>query len=335
LHPTDRRFFIGGPLQTLTAGTTSWRGEIADALASFGHIKDSIEYRQCGDPTLTRYYKVCSHDPAHFNRAVGHSCHLRVCELCARRESARLLKRYLPHFQAAQQAFHPTYKLRHIVLTTNWYLRDLDIVAKYRRGWKAVNALFDRLLPEGWINSGRGTFTGAEFGEDGQKLHFHVLFYGEWIDQHVISQEWERLTGCDIVWIRLVKGIKKAVKEVIKYAAKITELEPDDIARLHGVIKGSRRIRTRGIFYKVPPLPKQAEQAFCKTCGAEIVNWQPDRFSVWQKNHDHVAADSMLHLILGNKSSLPPPDRKNVKWKLVNATDYMWSEYEKKGRVKN
>lgn len=321
-------------MQTLINGTSSWRNEIADSLAAYGFQRDSIEYRTCGDPTLTRYVKVCGHDPAHYNRAVGHSCHLRVCELCARRESARILKRYLPHFQAAVESFHPQFKLRHIVLTTNYQLRDRDISEKYRKGWKAVNQLFDNLLPADWTSSGRGTFAGAEFGEEGQHLHFHVLAYCEWLDQAAISREWEKLTGCPVVWVRLVKGIKKAVKEVIKYAAKITDLEPDDIARIHSVIKGSRRIRTRGLFYKVPPVPKSDEPMTCKKCGALIENWQPDRFSVWQKNHDSAKADSLLHLILGNKSDLPPPDRVNQKWKLIDATEFMWSENDRIGRSK-
>lgn len=322
-------------MQTLIQGSSSWRNEIADSLAAFGFSTDAQEYRSCGDPTLTRYVKVCSHDPAHFNRAIGHSCHLRVCEYCARRESARILKRYLPHFQAAAESHHASYRLRHIVLTTNYNLRDLDISAKYRIGWKAVNVLFDRLLGKGWESSGRGTFTGAEFGAEGQHLHFHVLAYCEYLPQDQISKEWAKLTGCPVVWVRAVRGIKKALKEVIKYAGKLTELDPDDIARLHAVIKGTRRIRTRGLFYKVPQLPKMEEAKICKKCGAPIENWQPDRFSVWQKNHDHAAADSSLHLILGNKSDLPPPDRVNVKWQLINATDYMWSEYSKVGRVKN
>lgn len=254
--------------------------------------------------------------------------------MCARRESARILKKYLPHIQAAAASNHPQYKLRHIVLTTNWNLRDLDIVTKYRRGWKAVNQLFDNLLGENWHKAGRGTFSGAEFGADGNMLHFHVLAFTEWIDQADLSREWEKLTGCPVVWIRLVRGVKKATKEVIKYAAKLTDLEPDDIARLHGVIKGSRRIRTRGLFYNVPALPKTEEPQVCKKCGSPIENWQPDRFSVWQKNHDSARHDSLLHSILGNKSGLPPPDRKNVKWKLVDATDYMWSEYERIGRLK-
>ena len=146
-----------------------------------------------------------------------------------------------------------------------------------------------------------------------------------------MDARWERITGNVITHIRRVLGVRKAVQEMCKYATKLTQLTAPDTVQVFEVIKGSRRIRSRGIYYNLPaPIVKKFTN--CKECGAPIIQMVPADFDAWiaSLKIDLVEDDALLDLIIGNKSGKPPPDKELSHVVTVDLTDFMWSEYEKK-----
>lgn len=293
----------------VTANKTS-RSDVFWALNARGHIAAAMDYVNCGHPDLIRKWRVCSNSPHHHARPVGFSCHLRICSDCARRNAARLLSRYLPVARAADEAKHPKFMLKHITLTTGWSLHDHDIDSRIREIWKALNKLLLAVWGDGWQKSGRGWLGGFEFGVEGQKLHLHLLAYCEYIPHAELSAEWEKLTGFGNVWIEAIHGVKEAVKEVLKYATKLSELSPADTALVHDVLRGVRRVRGGGIFYNVPE-PEKITNPVCKKCKSPIVDMPCEAFHkiLAEESKRLPRASVLLYLIHGNKSEIPPPVR--------------------------
>ena len=287
------------------ARENKWRDDVATELDRAGFTKEAMEFRRCRSPESVFGYRVCHNDPAHYTKRIGHTCHLRICPECGRAESARLVKQYFPHVLAAADSGHERFGLKHMILTTDTRVSDPKAWEVYRRNWKNIDLLFDELLGKGWHAGGRGTIASAEFGEEGAKLHYHIVFYGEYIEQAEISRVWAKLTDCPVVWIRKVYNVRKAVKEICKYAAKLTMLDPVDTVKAFTIIKGSRRVRTRGLFYNLPPVEEE-KQTKCKCCGADLEIWDEERMLHWP-DHQRIlsAIGHSLYLITGNKSDSP------------------------------
>lgn len=308
------------PANGRDALTNQWRDEVAAALASAGLAREADSFLACQDEDTVSFVHVCSEDPDHDATLIAHTCHLRICPDCERRNSARLYERYYQPILDIVRVFRRRRGLRHIVLTTPFSLEDENIREKLRWAYAQLGRLFDLLLPEGWQKKEMGYLAGCEFGEEGRKLHFHILFYGPYIDNTDMCLVWNILTGSTVLpWIKLVDGkdhtLENAVKELVKYVTKLTTLPAHLMPVLLEAIKGTRRIRNKGIFYNLPQLEKQPTT--CKVCGAPMTVWTRDHYDAHQRAKlvgdsakllDRLR-NSPLVLKLGNKfPGNPPPD---------------------------
>jgi hypothetical protein len=304
--------------------------DVAEQLRNRGHEKESIEWMKCGDPAFIRAVKTCSDNPEHYSRVIGCSCHLRICPECAHRDGVRLLHQYLEPVKQSVDNKPPKWSLKHVVLTTSHHIDDADILQQYRKIYKDADQLFENFFGEDWQKSDRGLLYGAEFGEESQHLHLHCLVLCEWIDKDDLSACWESITGNKITFIRRVHGIRKAIQEMCKYVTKFTQLSAGDTVKVFEIIKGTRRIRSRGIYFGLP-VPKREIVHNCRECGAPIIQMFPADFDAWKASLqiDSVEDGDLLDLIIGNKSAIPPPDRKQENRRTVDLTEKLWSDYEK------
>lgn len=315
LIPTEHGFCLVDLLDQTSSATRETRKDVFWALNSRGHIDAAIDYVNCGHEQLIRHWRVCSNNPHHYAKPVGFSCHLRICPDCARRRAAKILEKYLPIARKCYENRTNDYRLRHVTLTTDWNLHDPDIDKRIRQLWKALDTMLTALWGERWNKKELGWVGGFEFGEQGQNLHLHLMLYCDYIDQNDLSKAWFAASGCSVVYISLIRGVKKGLKEVLKYATKLTALTPDDTALVHEVLKGVRRVRAGGVFYNAPAPEKQAVQ-LCKVCKHTIKDMQCEEF------HKLLASESerlprsgaLLNLIHGNKSANPPPPKKQVQF---------------------
>lgn len=123
---------------------------------------------------------------------------------------------------------------------------------------------------------GAGWIAVLETGSDNNNAHCHALVYGP--IRHGLRTSWEAITGDSFgVDIREVKptgeGLHRAVRYITKYIAKPPRT--DSYGRLADyavMIKGSRRLRTGGVFYNRFKLPKRKKCDFrCLVCGGKLL----------------------------------------------------------------
>lgn len=262
----------------------AWREEVALELAKIGYAKDADEFIDCQNAESVRFWRVCATDAAHHAAPVFHTCHKRVCPECEARNSGRLFHRYYqPIFDIVRRRRYGR-GLTHMILTTPIDLRGENVGAQLRDAYAKVGEFFDILFGKDWQNDNRGYLAGCEFGERGYKLHFHILVYCEYIDQNKAWRIWTDLTGFTAMpYLKRVDhkdhSLEDALAEVVKYVTKLSTLEPALAAKVFHVIRGTRRIRSKGLFYRLPA-PEKPDCA-CPVCKDALRLWSRERYEEW------------------------------------------------------
>lgn len=320
-----------------------WRSRVADAYRDAGMPDEADLYDSCSDPSHFFLLKpgqpapaesvgviTCSENPGHMAKAVCPSCQLRTCPDCAHRETARLLARYLPTMKRYfEEPYKPGWKFRSIVFTSDASLFDLNIKERMIDLYNHVWAVFESALKSrrsGPVSvSDCGFLAAGEFGPRGLKFHVHCIYYGPWLDQDELVKLWHARTGNQVVWVNGIGAGKKyptledAVAEVLKYSTKFWKRQPNGqavfidpaaVPVLHKVLSGTRRVRSRGLFYRVQ---EPQHVSCCPTCSAVLTKLSPAEWDIWNQTGwlpeevNYALKDpSLLNLILGNKS---PPER--------------------------
>lgn len=337
--------FVAEATHAATSGTgykrtlqyREWRNRAAACLYDAGYEAEALDFLSCAElpyflipsdtpelPGNTTTVWVCDHDNRHEAACYCNTCDGRYCPDCAHRQVARFASRYVPAVLAcAEKRGHN--RLRHIVLTTPLALTDPDCARKLTVYWNAVGRLWKRLSTCSPQWSTEGTIEAFEFGEDGHKLHFHIIHYGRYLPQSAICDAWAELTGAEaeITFVRGIgvdddatdAAIANEVIETLKYSVKfwskdrsgdITYINPAFMPDLLRVIKGKRRVRSRGCFYNITAVDKQP--LCCAACGNEMLRVGVAFFPIWQatgfspKEYKIALGEDKLHLILANKS---------------------------------
>lgn len=293
-------------------------------------------------PKTAEKIYVCSSDHHHDSEIYSQTCDLRICPECARRQAARLTHRYLPKMLDLAHSHTGTYRFRHVIFTTPYGLTDSDIEKRLKRGFKQVEKVMSRMMrgkrwqgipykKPTWKDD-QGFLVGSEFGETGHKLHFHVVHYGQYLDQAKLSLEWGKVTGGE-AFVVFVKGfpypgktIEATLREVLKYCVKfysedkitgeIKALPAHLMPVLARCLERTRRIRAYGVFYGIPD-PERVDHT-CSTCGQKMVSIPLDYFVIYCNTgllpHEfYPGTESGLHLKPADKSSslttgTDPPD---------------------------
>lgn len=263
-----------------------WREEAAAALEAAALVNDAAFFRGC-----QRHYDVdvCIRNVEHAPRAVPYTCHLRVCPDCERREQARKLKRFIPAIHDLLTLGKPGYTLKHVVLTTPYALADEDAPERFKSSWKALEKVLGRVFVTLLGDAGKlsakekrrkevnlkshgiGVLAASEFGEDGHKLHFHLMAYCPYIPINFLVEQWQQVTQgeCKVSNIKKIdlEDVAGAVVEVSKYVTKFSELSPALVPALAKAIAGSRRLRTYGALYGIGKTETTA--CGCPLCSAD------------------------------------------------------------------
>lgn len=325
----------------------SWRKNVGEQMFFAGMEDEAQAFWSCAENPKQ---KISSHAPAVNSSAEtayvctqgqGHdallffsTCDNRGCPDCARRQTARFAHRYVP-LTLELAARKDRYRLRHIVLTTPYDLKEMSVEEGRQRirdcrnsitgVWKMLETKKRKTL---------GSLESFEFGANGHKLHFHILHYGSYLPQVDIVNAWRKLTGgeCEVVFVRAIglpedseEKIKHDVIETLKYSTKfwstdkvtgeIKYIDPSLMPKLMLILKGTRRVRSSGVFYNIPE--PENEPLCCADCGHEMSRVRIKEWHLWLSKgavyEDIKAMDraSRLKYTLANKS--PPktvPDDK-------------------------
>jgi len=278
-----------------------WRADVSEALDDAGLSEMSERWLSCSEHPITKIMPaagatlppaaevvfVCKGDHHHEAEVYAQTCDLRICPDCARRHAARLAARYIPKMLELFHQHHRTYRFRLVTFTLPYSLEEPDIRKKYLRGFKQVERVMSEMMspkcPD-W-KSVQGFIVASEFGAEGYKLHYHVIHYGQYLEQAELARRWFTATNGD-AFIVDVRGfprknetLEESVKEVFKYAVKF--FSKDKITRevkcipahlipaLARCLDKTRRVRAYGLFFKLPDPDSKGH--LCETCGSEMV----------------------------------------------------------------
>jgi len=324
--------------QIRDASYQQWRNEVYETLYDAGMERVADDWLACSTnfatfelspndeklPDSVKSVYVCSDHPEHYAKAVLFTCHCRACPDCARRETARLLARYMPKVDELAKKNSRRLAFRHIILTTPIDLEHPNLKFHLNKFLAAVPKVFpllqkydkdgnaSPLLPENW-RAKQGYILTAEFGSEGHRLHFHVFWYGQYIPQEELSRVWENVTGslASVVYIRLV-GFKEAtdkLAEQVKYVCKfwtrdketgiVEYFPPRLVPVLLDVLRGVRRVRSYGVFYGIKEIERES---ICPHCNMPLNRWSPGEWSIFAQT-GWTPDEAELNLIPGNKSA--------------------------------
>jgi hypothetical protein len=356
-----------------------WRTRVGTALLDYGMTKEAFQFNGCFEhpvhwiksdtatlPADAATVWLCANEPNHKAALFMPTCDLRICPDCAARHSARLASRFIP--KALELSKMPGRdKLKHVIFTTPLHLTQYDPdTTRTKIYWymKLVRKSLEQLEQLG-IEYGRswktkGAIVSFEFGEDGLHLHFHVVHYGDFLPQAELSKIWSKLTDgmAKVVYVRGMDysnetALKKSIIETLKYSVKFWStdektgetvyLEPTIMPHLLRVLKGMRRVKSWGVFYKLPK-PK-AEKFKCEECESAMLRLGLEMWSTWIESREagihlvrKMRSDALLHSKLANKSkkaklyeSHSPPDesekyRQKDMWKPVSHSHYHYED---------
>lgn len=237
-------------------------------------------FRLCRSQGRCMFCPKCGHD--YFSRFY---CKARLCDTCARIYGRQVYKKIMhlvePFFANRKKGW--TIAMLTLSESTAKYrgrFPDQDDTKRFNQNVAAFCRLFygkhrGRFSRTGKIVEDRKRYQGAgtigvnEFGQDNNNLHCHLLIYGPWIPHQKLLSAWIKITGGDRgCFIEPIRQPSKAAHYVSKYLTKPPRFF--DMKRAVEYIKatkGTRRIKTSGIFYNRIKMEKIAhEPDLCPFC---------------------------------------------------------------------
>ena len=287
-------------------------------------LTEAKRFAECG----TRFFVLrCPNHDLRFHVPI--SCGSRICERCAAAHSKGLRDRIeaviRPRLAKKPRGYGvfmltlttttdrhgpdgPTRKdIRRFYRESSAFLRLFynKYACRFSRSGKVVQVRVKKKLKF----RGAGFIAATEFGGTSNMLHCHAIAFGPYISQKKLSAAWLKITGdSPIVDIRAVRTVKDGVREVVKY---ITKPPTGDslmaIADYAWRIKGTRRLRTGGIFYNHPGLKKKKseKQALeCPYCGGYL---EFEGEFIIDASDDSQALFPLLREVKARGSPLPEP----------------------------
>lgn len=266
-----------------------WRHDVGIALDRAELYREKNNFEDCGKFFGNFEVLICESDLQHAPKAIPFTCHLRFCPDCEHREQARKMARYIPAFKVLTDGDgRADFTLKKFELTTPYSLEEMDSPALLAKVWRWVertlHSLFYNLLSYElsadekkkarlkYADHGLAILVSCEFGEDGHKLHFHILAYSPYIPKEMLTATWRDITGgeCEITWIKAIEyhDVEDAIAEVTKYVTKFTALAPQLVPNLIKCLHGTRRVRTYGVI-RDSEIPERV--CNCSICSSGLI----------------------------------------------------------------
>jgi hypothetical protein len=258
--------------------------------------REAERFEHCGRPVGLR----CDKDNTLY--FIRQQCRSRICEPCARRYLKRLdlHQRVKVLLAEARRNSPKNYILAQVTLTISsrrfgdclpdkagirrLYQESRDLfklyfgsyVCRRSKSGKIVEKRRSRrgLAPgqDSRIWLGAGWIAVVEIGRDNNNLHIHALTWGPYRSVRMLRDEWSQITGDSFGVDIRAKSFTDSVRYVVKYIAKSPQTDSYiRLAEYAGMIKGSRRFRSGGIFYgKCWMVKMDARPMLCFLCQSRL-----------------------------------------------------------------
>jgi len=238
------------------------KAQLAKSLAACGRDMESEAVSRCGQEFRVGQCTFCLATPA-----FPITCDNRLCPDCASRRSEILITE---HEDKLKQIHYPKFlsltfpSVEHLDRAWFKWARNCLIKLRHRK-------VFSRC----W--GGLGSFDFTYTPGVGWHPHHHSLIGSGYIDQALLSREWEEISGAKIVDIRAIKGddMWGAVKEVVKYPAKASTFldNPDLVNEFLIATKGLKLTTGFGALYRVRTSRHGNGKMCCPICGHDDIDF--------------------------------------------------------------
>jgi len=188
--------------------TFDLEARVYQAFIEAGVLDKAESFIHCGEDVYTLECCQCG-----YRHTVRYNCKLRICPRCASVKVSVLMDKYLPYVEG----LNPD-NVRRIDLT-------IKNVEDLKQGVDKVRDSFTKLRRRDYYKRRiQGGIYGIEAnpGKDGKwNVHLHFLYYGSYIPQSRLSDDWKDITGdSPVVWISRPRNSEKALWYVVKYVTK-------------------------------------------------------------------------------------------------------------------
>ena len=258
---------------------------------------EACRFEDCGK---FFFYWQCTHDQKYF-RTVSR-CRSRVCPECAKIYRHKVWTPIYDMLKKTHARKQPGFRLAMLTLTvtSNRFggkLPDRNHIARFHK----ESALFFRRYFGRWrgkwgkngkVHEDRKHWQGAGFiavtevGFHNNNLHLHAIVWSRYVDQAQLKAGWERITGDSFgVHISEIRTPKGATNYIGSYLQKVPDREAyTDLADLAVMLKGSRRLRTGGIFFgRFRMADLMLHELKCPICGRALRSVNRSRIDDWDQ----------------------------------------------------
>lgn len=236
--------------------------------------------------TISLYCANCGE-----KRVVTLRCGRRSCPICRKSLHFRLLREYLT---IARRVQHP--KLLTLTRVTRKALTRQEV--------SAIRSAFQRLLHRQYFRErihGGLYVIEIKSGGTGWNLHLHALIEASYLDQRIISNNWQQITGDSyVVDIRQAYSARTGLRYILKYMLKPPVLNGQE-SIYDQVLKGTRLVQPFGLFYHSE---KEKLVLACPRCGR--TDWMSE-FELKERGESAGAISSGAWFVTNQGGSLNPP----------------------------
>lgn len=244
---------------------------------------EAERYAQCGNRFLLFQ---CPRD--YLRYYIRAFCQSRICERCSRIYAKDLRGSILPVVRAVGASKKRGYLLAQLTLTVTsarygdklpdrdgikrLYRESSAFLRRFYGAYAMVKTRAGRWREDRRRYIGAGWLATVEVGRDNNNLHVHALVYGPIRSFKRLRIAWSEITGDSFGVDVRKKTPRDAVSYVLKYIAKPPATDSyQRIAEYAVMIKGTRRLRSGGIFYN-RFIQKQPESrpCCCLVCGDRL-----------------------------------------------------------------
>lgn len=260
-------------------------------------LNEAERYAGCGHERRGFY---CPDDGSKY--WINIACRSRICERCGRIYKKKLERRMLPLIRKVTSQKRKGYVLALLTLTVTtkrWgdgmperddikrlYTETSKFLRLYYGKYKARLSKSGKVVEQrkkkkqlkpgesNRIYIGGGWIATLEVGTDNNNAHCHAIVHGPYRSLGRLREKWQNITGDSWnVDIKAIRTPKEVVNYVLKYITKPPQTESyHRIADYAVMIKGSRRLRSGGIFYNAFTLDKKdAPTCTCIYCHRRLV----------------------------------------------------------------
>jgi uncharacterized protein with PIN domain len=234
------------------AGSRAWRFQV-----------EADRYEKCGREALLLQ---CEEDHRTFFTKI--TCKSRICEQCGKSYYGRIGDNFRDLVKIILANKRSGYFCSLLTLTVKKdrfgdRMPNRSDIARFYKESSMFMRLFCGRYKGVWTKTGKvredrrhwigaGSVSVVEVGVDNNNLHLHAIVYMPFVPLSVIRSNWKRITGDSHVFrLDRAKNVKHVTNYILKYITKPPAANSyRGLAEYAWMIKGSRRLRSTGMFYR-------------------------------------------------------------------------------------